>query len=89
MTQPAVADAAVAPSRDAAAGEVPKAFVVLDTRATPAEIMEWLSDRVAAYKRVGRVEIIDQIPRSPSGKVLRRLLVERDRAQMEREAVRR
>jgi acyl-CoA synthetase (AMP-forming)/AMP-acid ligase II len=88
VTHPAVADAAVVPSPDPAAGEVPKAFVVLTAPATPAELMEWLSQRVAAYKRVRRLEIIDQIPKSPSGKILRRLLVERDRAHTEAEAVR-
>ena len=49
--------------------------------------MEWLSQRVASYKRVRLVEIIDQIPKSPSGKILRRLLVERDRAHTEDEVV--
>jgi acyl-CoA synthetase (AMP-forming)/AMP-acid ligase II len=88
VTHPAVADAAVVPSPDPAAGEVPKAFVVLAGPATPAELLDWLSERVAAYKRVRRIEIIDQIPKSPSGKVLRRLLVERDRGRTEDETVR-
>jgi acyl-CoA synthetase (AMP-forming)/AMP-acid ligase II len=87
VTHPAVADAAVVPSPDPAAGEVPKAFIVLREPATPAELMAWLSERVAAYKQIRRVEIIDQIPKSPSGKILRRLLVERDRAQNEDKAV--
>ena len=87
VTHPAVADAAVVPSPDPAAGEVPKAFVVLGAPATPAELIEWLSERVAGYKRVRCVEIIDEIPKSPSGKILRRLLVERDRPQTEGEAL--
>jgi acyl-CoA synthetase (AMP-forming)/AMP-acid ligase II len=40
--------------------------------------MAWVAGRVASYKRVRQVEFIDSIPRSPAGKILRRLLVERD-----------
>ena len=79
VTHPAVADAAVVPHPDPAAGEVPKAFVVLRAPATAAELMDWLGERVAPYKRVRRLEFIEAIPKSPSGKILRRLLVERDR----------
>ena len=74
LTHPAVADAAVVRSPDAAAGEVPKAFVVLSAPATADEITTWVAERVAPYKRVRRVEFTDQIPKSPSGKILRRLL---------------
>ena len=62
------------------AGEVPKAFVVLRGSLTPEEIMAYVSARVASYKKVRAVEIVDQIPKSPSGKILRRLLVERETA---------
>ena len=37
-----------------------------------------VGERVAAYKRVRHIEFTDQIPRSPAGKILRRLLVEQD-----------
>ena len=47
---------------------------------TPEEIMAYVSARVAPYKKVRAVEIVDQIPKSPSGKILRRLLVERETA---------
>jgi acyl-CoA synthetase (AMP-forming)/AMP-acid ligase II len=40
--------------------------------------MAWVAERVASYKRVRQVEFTDSIPRSPAGKILRRLLVERD-----------
>jgi acyl-CoA synthetase (AMP-forming)/AMP-acid ligase II len=40
--------------------------------------MAWVAERVASYKRVRQVEFIDSIPKSPAGKILRRLLVERD-----------
>jgi acyl-CoA synthetase (AMP-forming)/AMP-acid ligase II len=80
LTHPAVADVAVIPSPDEAAGEVPKAFVVLQREATADELMAYVADRVAPYKKVRRLEFIDQIPKSASGKILRRMLVERERA---------
>jgi acyl-CoA synthetase (AMP-forming)/AMP-acid ligase II/NAD(P)-dependent dehydrogenase (short-subunit alcohol dehydrogenase family) len=81
LTHPAVADAAVVRSPDQAAGEVPKAFVVLRAPATAAELMAWVAERVAPYKRVRRIEFTDRIPTSPSGKILRRHLVDRERGE--------
>ena len=80
-TAAAVADAAVIPSPDDEAGEVPKAFVVLKpgAAATGEDIMAFVADRVAPYKKVRRVEFIDMIPKVPSGKILRRELVRRER----------
>jgi len=78
LTHPAVADVAVIRRPDAQAGEVPKAFVVLQAPASAQELMAWVTGRVASYKRVRQVEFIDSIPKSPTGKILRRLLVERD-----------
>jgi acyl-CoA synthetase (AMP-forming)/AMP-acid ligase II len=80
VTHPAVADAAVVPSPDLAAGEIPKAFIVLRAPAAATELMRFVADRVAPYKRVRRLEFIEAIPKSPSGKILRRVLVERERA---------
>lgn len=82
LTHPAVADAAVIPSRDEEAGEVPKAFVALKPGATADadELMAYVAERVAPYKRIRRLEFLDQVPKSPSGKILRRVLVERERA---------
>jgi len=79
LTHPAVADAAVVGSPDEDAGEVPKAFVVLRSPASEEEIAGFVADRVAPYKKVRRLELVDQIPKSPSGKILRRLLLERER----------
>jgi acyl-CoA synthetase (AMP-forming)/AMP-acid ligase II len=85
LVHPAVLDAAVVRSPDAEAGEVPKAFVVLKSdeasRAVSADaIMAFVAARVAPHKRIRRVEFIDQIPKSASGKILRRVLVQRDAA---------
>ena len=72
---PSVADAAVIPIPDAAGGEAPKACVVAAGDALdPDELMAWVAERVAPYKRIRAVEIVAEIPRSASGKILRRLL---------------
>jgi acyl-coenzyme A synthetase/AMP-(fatty) acid ligase len=42
--------------------------------------MAFVATQVAPYKKIRRLEIIDQIPKSTSGKILRRVLVERERA---------
>jgi acyl-CoA synthetase (AMP-forming)/AMP-acid ligase II len=83
-THPAVVDAAVVRKADEEAGEIPVAYVVLKpdegSRATTAEaLMAWVAQRVAPHKRIRHVEFIDQIPKSASGKILRRVLVERAR----------
>ena len=76
LTHPSVADAAVIPVADEEAGEIPKAYVVLKPAipATAAEIMEFVAEHVATYKQVRVVEFIDTIPKSASGKILRRVL---------------
>jgi acyl-CoA synthetase (AMP-forming)/AMP-acid ligase II len=79
VSHPAVAEAAVIPSPDVEHGEVPKAFVVLKTPATPEELMAFVAGRVAPYKKVRKLVIVDAIPKSPAGKLLRRVLVEEDR----------
>lgn len=78
-THPAVADCAVVGVADEAVGELPKAFVVRKAALTDTELMDWVAERVAPYRKVRRVEFIDAIPRSPSGKTLRCVLRERAR----------
>jgi acyl-CoA synthetase (AMP-forming)/AMP-acid ligase II len=80
LTHPAVLDAAVVRKADEEAGEVPKAFVVLKPSGTaPATtadaLMSWVAERVAPHKRIREVRFIEQIPKSATGKILRRLLM--------------
>jgi acyl-coenzyme A synthetase/AMP-(fatty) acid ligase len=84
LAHPSVADAAVLPSPDEFAGEVPIAFVVLKESASSAEIIDFVSARVAAYKQIRRVEFVGHIPKSPAGKILRRVLAQRVREQVRR-----
>jgi acyl-coenzyme A synthetase/AMP-(fatty) acid ligase len=77
-----VVDAAVVGKPDAYAGEVPKAFVVLKegVKVTARQIQEFVQKRKTKTKWLaGGVEFVDQIPKSASGKILRRKLRDRER----------
>jgi long-chain acyl-CoA synthetase len=81
LEHPAVADAAVIGIPDEEAGEVPKAFVVRKAN-TPnvsaEELLQFAAGRLASYKTLQEVAFIETIPRSPSGKILRRVLKEQE-----------
>ena len=79
-THPFVKDAAVIGHPDELSSEVPRAFVVKQDEAdkiTSGDIYNWVKERVAPYKRLdGGVEFVSEIPKSASGKILRRVLKE-------------
>ncbi|MHC1561160.1 AMP-binding protein [Actinomycetospora sp. C-140] len=72
---PGVADAAVIPVDDDRAGQRPKAVVVAADGVEAAEILAYVAARVAPHKRITEVAFVEAIPVSPSGKILRRVLV--------------
>jgi acyl-CoA synthetase (AMP-forming)/AMP-acid ligase II len=80
LTHPQVADAAVIGLPDDDAGEIPVAFVVLKAGqdATAADIQTFVAENVASYKQIRKLTFVDAIPKSASGKILRRVL--RDQA---------
>ena len=71
---------------DAEAGEIPKALVILrpGEEVAPEALMEFVESRVAGYKKIREVEFVTSIPKTASGKVLRRVLIEAERLQGER-----
>jgi long-chain acyl-CoA synthetase len=78
---PAVRLCAVVGKPDPNAGEVPKAFIVLKEGAmtTEEEIMRFVEEKVASYKRIREVEFRKELPMSSAGKVLKRLLQEEEK----------
>lgn len=81
FTHPEIGDAAVIAIDDERSGELPRAYVTLkdkeNSKLTETDLQEWVEEKVAPYKRLeGGVEFIDAIPKSASGKILRRVLKE-------------
>ena len=90
LAHPAVADCAVIPTQDPQSGERPKAYVVKSSqsggiedseRLLKRDIMRFVEKEKARHKWVKEVEFVDEIPKSPSGKILRRILRDKDREQ--------
>jgi 4-coumarate--CoA ligase len=82
LSHPKVMDAAVIGVLDEDKQEIPKAFVVAapDSGLTEAEVMAFVAENVAPHKKVRRVEFIEAIPKSTSGKILRKDLRARETA---------
>lgn len=81
---PAVKECAVIGKPDPLAGEVPKAYVVLRTGriVSEDELIEFCAERISVYKRIREVRFVEEIPKTPVGKVLRRVLRDRERAEI-------
>jgi len=88
FNNPHVFDAAVIgkPSIELDIGEIPKAFIILKPESkgnvSEHEIIEWVAERISAYKKIREVEFVDEIPKSGSGKILRRELVELEKKRL-------
>jgi acyl-CoA synthetase (AMP-forming)/AMP-acid ligase II len=80
VEHPDISDAAVIGIPDDEAGEIPMAFVIATksskegSHVTLESIQAYVSQHLASYKQIRRLELVDTIPKSPSGKILRRLL---------------
>ncbi|CAN6338626.1 unnamed protein product [Urochloa humidicola] len=76
IEHPEIVDVAVASAEDEEAGEIPVAFVVKRPGSTLScvEVMDYVSKQVASYKKIRKVIFVESVPKSPAGKVLRRLL---------------
>jgi long-chain acyl-CoA synthetase len=79
LEHPAVRDCGVIAKPDAEAGEIPCAFVVVNEGFLPSEQLDrqlrnFVADRIAHHKQPREIRFVDSLPRTPSGKILRREL---------------
>jgi acyl-CoA synthetase (AMP-forming)/AMP-acid ligase II len=84
VKNPNIADAGVIGIPDERNGEIPKAFVVKRQGVTLTEkdVIDYMSEHVAPHKRVRVVEFVNEIPKTAAGKILRRVLKEREKAKL-------
>ncbi|WP_216829849.1 class I adenylate-forming enzyme family protein [Alkalihalobacterium elongatum] len=75
-THPAVLEVAVIGKKDERLGEIPKAYIALKKgfSVTEKEIIRFCLDRLASYKQIREVEFIREIPKTPTGKLMKRKL---------------
>ena len=76
VSHPKVKDAGVIGVPNEDGEELPKACVVVDDGVEGEELIAYVAERVAPYKRIREVEFVDEVPKSASGKILRRVLRE-------------
>jgi acyl-coenzyme A synthetase/AMP-(fatty) acid ligase len=79
LEHPAVRDCGVVGRADACAGEIPVAFIVLREGSVASSKLEedlcgFVAERLTPYKQPRRIHFVDALPRTPSGKILRREL---------------
>jgi 4-coumarate--CoA ligase len=83
LSHPSISDAAVVGVPDDVSGETPVAFVVLEPdhpELSEEDVVSYVASRVATYKKIRTVKFLDVIPKSASGKILRRLLTQANEA---------
>ena len=92
LTMPEIKDCVVIPVLDEEAGEIPRAYIVKQDHLegspegeafTEQTVLDFVAGKVAPYKKLrGGVRFAAEIPKSPSGKLLRRIQVQKDRGEI-------